>query len=741
MSVRNRVASFEAYNEEVRQTSPEASPTSPSSVNSWRQQDEDELDDLAGDHRQQQQQQQQPHIDGESPDRPASHTALASQNRITRLQRLSQRAAGPTSTDNVSGSTTTSTNNAHNSRTTSSLHTKATEFSRRRMKQHQQQGGPSQPILEDSTNAEQDDDDSSSAKDQTSHTAAAASARSSRLGKMHYIKKMRNTHAAASISNNTNSSASATTGSTSNQANSTSTPIKTGSSTSINSNRSRRQQKYLQDRLAQQHNSRAAAKDAEDTEDADNALATMRQIAGMPQEEDEVPQDELMSKQPLHWNIGEEKSDKGLSGNDVPDYHHPSSSRLSSSRGIVMARSSSSDYETDGDRSRGPSMSSTALYRQQLLQDPHGHGNTTQQQQSRGQDANTMMRHHQRDMAVGRSNQNSQHNYYGTNTNTTKDDDDTYDYSGRDEEEINRVNNSNTYATGSRTFESQQRKTGMTNDHGRDATYDDEEDSQTSMTYSQRRDKETRRKEEQARKQAAAAAKAGMDNPFVRQDDVEKYKQTLDRPEVKTGIGVVAAAAIGCTVMGPVGLLIGAAAVGIGVGVMQIPPEQRSVMCDKATETIKGAHESAIHASEALSNSCANSYQTSGCAEHVPAEMQNCCSAIDHEVSKVRSNGLDTVGTQDDIGSGGEPMAIRTETFVNNVMNVKDGAGGVGVVAGGAGGGAIMSPLQRLRPKKEAVALFREGTSCSCSWRWILNGCSSRSVIYISCSWQAKLFQ
>ena len=168
-------------------------------------------------------------------------------------------------------------------------------------------------------------------------------------------------------------------------------------------------------------------------------------------------------------------------------------------------------------------------------------------------------------------------------------------------------------------------------------TYDygdrDDNDSQGSLSYEQRRLKGVREKE--ARDAAVAAAKAEMEGPFVKKEDIEHYRSSLDTPVVKTVAGVAGAAALGCIAVGPVGLLLGAAAVGIGVGVMQIPEEQRSNLCNKATDAMKGAQESALNASESISDSCANTYRESGIADHIPVEMQSCSAPTNESRAKV----------------------------------------------------------------------------------------------------------
>ena len=154
---------------------------------------------------------------------------------------------------------------------------------------------------------------------------------------------------------------------------------------------------------------------------------------------------------------------------------------------------------------------------------------------------------------------------------------------------------------------------------------DDDNNSNFSLSYQQRR-----RKQEQAARQAAAAkARAEMNmgpvvvggGPFVQSDDVEHYRKSMDTPVTRTALVVASAAAVGCVVLGPVGLLVGAAAVGLTVGAMQIPKEQRDNM-------ISSAHDSALKAGDAMSTTCVNTYRDSGISEHVPEDMQNCCAGL-----------------------------------------------------------------------------------------------------------------
>ncbi len=165
----------------------------------------------------------------------------------------------------------------------------------------------------------------------------------------------------------------------------------------------------------------------------------------------------------------------------------------------------------------------------------------------------------------------------------------------------------------------------------RSETYDEEDvddsNSQESLSYHQRLAREEM--EMKARKEAVDAAKAEMrSTKFMQKEDVESYRKTLETPIAKT-VGIVSAAAIvGCVVLGPVGLLVGAAAVGIGAGAMQIPEEHRNNM-------MKSAQESVMSAGDAISQSCMNTYKDSGIAEHVPADIQSCCATMDVETKEL----------------------------------------------------------------------------------------------------------
>ena len=262
-------------------------------------------------------------------------------------------------------------------------------------------------------------------------------------------------------------------------------------------------------------------------------------------------------------------------------------------------------------------------------------------------------------------------------------DDDTYDYGDRDEDEDDEEAEITT---------AEEQTDGS--DYG----------SVGSLSYTERT-KRRQKKEREVRQAAAAAAKAQMEaNPFMKTDDVEHYRRVVDTPLGRTAAGVAAAATVGCVVLGPVGLLVGAAAVGIGVGYMQIPEQERKNMNEKATVAARQLHESALNASEKMSTSCAATYRDSGVSDHVPVEIQSCCTTL--------------VGMDEPSMSLGDSMndpeaSVMDASEVNDEERKRS--------HGGEGGGRgkanetvkrQVSPshsTKRLRDKKGKVACLRKG--------------------------------
>ncbi len=113
-------------------------------------------------------------------------------------------------------------------------------------------------------------------------------------------------------------------------------------------------------------------------------------------------------------------------------------------------------------------------------------------------------------------------------------------------------------------------------------------------------------------------SKEGHPSSLINKDDVEHYTKSFGSPAMKVGVGVIGAVTIGCIVLGPASLLAGAAVVGLGVGVMQIPEQERQRIQAKVEKTVRKVHAKAVDATETLSHSCVTTYEESGVAEHLP---------------------------------------------------------------------------------------------------------------------------
>ncbi len=149
-------------------------------------------------------------------------------------------------------------------------------------------------------------------------------------------------------------------------------------------------------------------------------------------------------------------------------------------------------------------------------------------------------------------------------------------------------------------------------------------------------------------------------------DTNDKVDEVLNKPNVKTALGVAAAATIGAAILGPVGVLVGAASVGIGIGVMQIPEEQRSNAASHASTSLEKARAVALDISESMGKSCARMYEKEtgkdpkdALGDVVPDEiMDRCCSLGKEDEQKDGIISLDGGGTVDlppsPIASGGQ---------------------------------------------------------------------------------------
>lgn len=218
----------------------------------------------------------------------------------------------------------------------------------------------------------------------------------------------------------------------------------------------------------------------------------------------------------------------------------------------------------------------------------------------------------------------------GTKTqNTTSrpaDDDETYDYGCPSEDELNGADNQSTHS--------------QVSQYSHQSNY--------SLSYEQRRLKQAQ--ETKVREAAIAKARHEMEDTggggFMQKEKVDKYRKNIDTPLTRTAVGVAAAATVGCIVLGPVGLLVGAAAVGIGIGYMEIPEEQRRNIQSKTAQAVNSAQASIMKASEKMSNSCASTYQDSGFSDHLPVEIQTCCTEL----------GMAGLGDNDGAMGGGDDL-------------------------------------------------------------------------------------
>jgi hypothetical protein len=260
-------------------------------------------------------------------------------------------------------------------------------------------------------------------------------------------------------------------------------------------------------------------------------------------------------------------------------------------------------------------------------------------------------------------------------------------------------------------------------DYG-DRDDDDENYSADSGSYAARRLKESERRKMLAAEidspKADSTAGNISESPFINKEDAEHFRKKIDSinsPAMRIAAGVAGAATIGVLV-GPVGLLVGAAALSIGFSVSQIPEEDRGKLQTKAAASFHELQEKACDASESLGNTCATHYHESGVAEHIPPQV------VEH-LPQCLSNADGAVLEEDD-----GVVAATTATNANNKASAdknltmdmpSHGAGstGMGSNAGGRGqpsGGdpRLPSPTKPERPhpknkRNKKVACLRNG--------------------------------
>eukprot|EP00526_Cylindrotheca_closterium_P006917 CAMPEP_0113644738 /NCGR_PEP_ID=MMETSP0017_2-20120614/23552_1 /TAXON_ID=2856 /ORGANISM="Cylindrotheca closterium" /LENGTH=729 /DNA_ID=CAMNT_0000556377 /DNA_START=76 /DNA_END=2262 /DNA_ORIENTATION=+ /assembly_acc=CAM_ASM_000147 len=184
-----------------------------------------------------------------------------------------------------------------------------------------------------------------------------------------------------------------------------------------------------------------------------------------------------------------------------------------------------------------------------------------------------------------------------------------------------------------------------------DKTFDygdrDDDYSADSGSYAARRWKEAERRKALAAeldspKENSSAGNAS-ESPFINKEDAEHFKQkidAMDSPALRIGVGVAGAATIGA-VVGPVGLLVGAAAISVGFSLSQIPEEDRNKLQTKATQSMYEFHDKACEVSDKLSTTCATHYHDSGVAEHIPPQIaENLPQCISNPDDQVLDDGV-----------------------------------------------------------------------------------------------------
>ena len=183
---------------------------------------------------------------------------------------------------------------------------------------------------------------------------------------------------------------------------------------------------------------------------------------------------------------------------------------------------------------------------------------------------------------------------------------------------------------------------------GRD--YDDDADSRGSRR---------RRKSGKNGGKETGGGEGDMTGWALNANDLNHFKEQIDQPQVKAALGASAAVVAGgkslsrialqflmttpflsdrvvsfflfliyfsslfkpftmvAAIFGPAGVMLGAAAVGLGVGVMQMPEDQREKLKEKATAAAQQTFESAHIAADAMGTTCATACVESGVADKI----------------------------------------------------------------------------------------------------------------------------
>lgn len=249
-----------------------------------------------------------------------------------------------------------------------------------------------------------------------------------------------------------------------------------------------------------------------------------------------------------------------------------------------------------------------------------------------------------------------------------------------------------------------------------DRTYDygsrDDADSFGSRgSYAARRQKEAERRrkalaEAQGLDNASTSKKSDGESPLINKEDFEHFKKTMDSPAMRIGMGVAGAATLGI-VIGPVGLLVGAAVISIGFSVSHIPSEDRDRMQDSAKEKLQDLQEKACDVTEMVSNTCASTYKESGVAdkvaENIPPQM------VDNLPTCMTATNVDDAVVDDNQQVVNQQQMNNKNTATNNNSNPSTAVGNNKKEGGDAAGKsrAIKNPFFMNKNKK--VAVLRNG--------------------------------
>ena len=158
--------------------------------------------------------------------------------------------------------------------------------------------------------------------------------------------------------------------------------------------------------------------------------------------------------------------------------------------------------------------------------------------------------------------------------------------------------------------------------------------------------------------------------------------------------------------MGPVGLLVGLASAGIGMGVMQIPEEHRSNVCNRAASSLEKARDMAWDLSDGVSTRCGKFYgqeigkDPSNVMGKVVQQdiVDRCCSGADDK-RRCGEDGHSLAGTE---AAAGAEIRSQGSSPVASAMN---GAGyGAKGFVGDVFGEEHPNPSQLVGEKRDAMA-------------------------------------